>query len=87
MAGPSNGNPVGLYATWVHEAIHSTGHSSRLGRDPYGGMGEAGEGGRCYARVELVTELEAVLLGDLLESGSSIVNQAVDLIWPEAVEA
>ncbi|MFM7732373.1 MAG: zincin-like metallopeptidase domain-containing protein, partial [Cyanobium sp.] len=28
-----------LYATWAHEAIHSSGHSSRLARDPPCGMG------------------------------------------------
>jgi len=35
-----------LYATWAHEVIHSTGHSSRLARDLSGGMGEGGDGGR-----------------------------------------
>jgi antirestriction protein ArdC len=31
-----------LDVTWAHEAIHSTGHSSRLSRDLSGGMGAAG---------------------------------------------
>jgi antirestriction protein ArdC len=43
-----------FYATWAHEAIHSSGHSSRLARDHSGGMGAEGEGGRAYAREELV---------------------------------
>ncbi|MFM7548087.1 MAG: ArdC family protein [Cyanobacteriota bacterium] len=68
-----------LYATWAHEAIHSTGHSSRLARDLSGGMGEAGDGGRAYAREELVAELGAVLLGDRLEIGSAMANHAAYL--------
>jgi antirestriction protein ArdC len=68
-----------LYATWAHEAIHSTGHSSRLARDLSGGMGEGGDGGRAYAREELVAELGAVLLGDRLEIGSAIANHAAYL--------
>lgn len=68
-----------LYATWAHEVIHSTGHSSRLARDLSGGMGEGGDGGRAYAREELVAELGAVLLGDRLEIGSAIANHAAYL--------
>jgi antirestriction protein ArdC len=68
-----------LYATWAHEAIHSTGHSSRLARDLSGGMGEGGNGGRAYAREELVAELGAVLLGDRLEIGSAMGNHAAYL--------
>jgi antirestriction protein ArdC len=68
-----------LYATWAHEAIHSSGHSSRLARDLSGGMGEAGDGGRAYAREELVAELGAVLLGDPLEIGSAMANHAAYL--------
>ncbi len=68
-----------LYATWAHEVIHSTGHSSRLARDLSGGMGEAGDGGRAYAREELVAELGAVLLGDRLEIGSAMANHAAYL--------
>ena len=68
-----------LYATWAHEVIHSTGHSSRLARDLSGGMGEGGGGGRAYAREELVAELGAVLLGDRLEIGSAMANHAAYL--------
>ncbi len=68
-----------LYSTWAHEAIHSTGHSSRLVRDLSGGMGEGGDGGRAYAREELVAELGAVLLGDRLEIGSAMANHAAYL--------
>jgi len=68
-----------LYATWAHEAIHSSGHSSRLARDLSGGMGECGDGGRAYAREELVAELGAVLLGDRLEIGSAMANHAAYL--------
>ena len=67
------------YATWAHEVIHSTGHSSRLARDLSGGMGAAGDRGRAYAREELVAELGAVLLGDRLEIGSAMANHAAYL--------
>ena len=80
-----------LYATWAHEAIHSTGHSSRLARDLSGGMGEAGDGGRAYASeelvAELVAELGAVLLGDRLEIGSAMANHAAYLgHWVELLQ-
>ena len=68
-----------LYATWAHEAIHSTGHGSRLARDLSGGMGDGGDGGTAYAREELVAELGAVLLGDRLEIGSPMANHAAYL--------
>lgn len=68
-----------LYATWAHEAIHSTGHSSRLARDLSGGMGAGGDGGRAYAREELVAELGALLLGQRLEIGSAMDNHAAYL--------
>lgn len=77
-----------LYSTWAHEAIHSTGHSSRLARDLSGGMGAAGDGGRAYAREELVAELGAVLLGDRLEIGSAMANHAAYLgHWLELLKA
>jgi antirestriction protein ArdC len=63
-----------LYATWAHEAIHSTGHESRLKRDLGGAFGKAR-----YAREELVAELGAVLLGDRLEIGSEIESHAAYL--------
>ncbi len=77
-----------LYATWAHEVIHSTGHSSRLARDLSGGMGEGGDGGRAYAREELVAELGAVLLCDRLEIGSAMANHAAYLgHWVELLKA
>jgi antirestriction protein ArdC len=68
-----------LYATWAHVAIHSSGHSSRLARDLSGGMGADGDGGRAYAREELVAELGAVLLGHRLEIGTAMANHAAYL--------
>lgn len=59
------------YATWAHEVVHSTGHSSRLARDLSGNYGSD-----AYAREELVAELGAVLLGDQLEVGSAFQNHA-----------
>ena len=73
-----------LYATWAHEAIHSTGHGSRLKRNLSGGMGGSASGSRAYAREELVAELGAVLLGDRLEIGSDVCNHAAYLAhWIE----
>jgi antirestriction protein ArdC len=63
-----------LYATWAHEALHSTGHGSRLGRDLSGPLGS-----EAYAREELVAELGAVLLGERLEIGSDAHNHAAYL--------
>ncbi|WP_370593422.1 ArdC family protein [Synechococcus sp. BSF8S] len=77
-----------LYATWAHEAIHSSGHSSRLARDLSGGMGAEGDGGKAYAREELVAELGAVLVGDRLEIGSAMANHAAYLgHWVELLKA
>lgn len=71
-------------ATWVHEAIHSTGHPSRLGRDLSGVLGRDDARSRAYAREELVAELGAVLLGDRLEIGSDTCNHAAYLAhWIE----
>jgi len=61
-------------ATWAHEAIHSTGHRSRLARDLAGAFGSA-----AYAREELVAELGAVLLGERLAIGSDTANHAAYL--------
>jgi antirestriction protein ArdC len=63
-----------LYATWAHEALHSTGHPTRLGRNLAGSFGSD-----AYAREELVAELGAVLLGDRLEIGSPVQNHAAYL--------
>jgi antirestriction protein ArdC len=68
-----------LYATWAHEAIHSTGHASRLQRDLSGSAEGDGASLRAYAREELVAELGAVLLGDRLEIGSNGMNHAAYL--------
>jgi antirestriction protein ArdC len=65
---------VALHATWAHEALHSTGHPSRLGRNLAGAFGSD-----AYAREELVAELGAVLLGDRLEIGSPVENHAAYL--------
>jgi antirestriction protein ArdC len=59
------------YATWAHEIVHSTGHTSRLDRDLSGNYGSD-----AYAREELVAELGAVMLGDRLEIGSAVDNHA-----------
>ncbi|MEB3200922.1 MAG: zincin-like metallopeptidase domain-containing protein [Synechococcaceae cyanobacterium] len=72
-----------LYATWAHEAIHSSGHRSRLGRDLSGAPGSAS-----YAREELVAELGASLLGDRLEIGSDVHQHAAYLAdWLALLQA
>ena len=51
-------------------------------------MGEGGDGGKAYAREELVAELGAVLLGDRLEIGSAMANHAAYLgHWVELLKA
>jgi antirestriction protein ArdC len=65
---------AGFYATWAHEAIHSTGHQSRLKRDLGGKFGQPR-----YALEELIAELGAVLLGDRLEIGTEIESHAAYL--------
>ena len=64
----------GMYATWAHEQIHSTGHSSRLNR-PLGGA----NGSEVYAREELVAELGAYLLCRKLQINSNSSNHAAYL--------
>lgn len=72
-----------LYATWAHEALHSTGHSTRLNRDLSGVLGST-----AYATEELVAELGAVLLGDRLEIGSNVGNHAAYLAeWIQLLRA
>lgn len=61
-------------ATWAHEAIHSTGHPNRLGRDL-----AAPFGSDPYAREELLAELGAVLVGERLAIGSDTANHAAYL--------
>jgi antirestriction protein ArdC len=69
-------SPAAFYATWAHEAVHSTGHTSRLNRDLSGRMGGDAGAERTYAREELVAELGAMLIGDRLEIGSDTANHA-----------
>ena len=68
------GSAEGLYATWAHEAIHSTGHESRLKRDGIVNFG--GFGSDSYAKEELVAELGAFLLCSRLQIGSRTENHA-----------
>ena len=73
---------AGFYATWAHEAIHSTGHQSRLKRDLGGKFGQPR-----YALEELIAELGAVLLGDRLEIGTEIESHAAYLShWIELLK-
>jgi len=61
-------------ATWSHEAIHSTGHKSRLCRDLSGPKASSS-----YAREELVAELGAFLVCRRLEVASCPENHAAYL--------
>ena len=63
-----------LYATWGHEAIHSTGHESRLARDLSSAFGSSS-----YAREELIAELGSVLLGQRLQIGCELTSHAAYL--------
>lgn len=67
-------NPEACYATWAHEAVHSTGHRTRLGRDLSGFMGS-----QRYAREELVAELGAYLICQRLQISSNVQNHAAYL--------
>jgi antirestriction protein ArdC len=62
------------YATAFHEAIHSTGHHSRLRRDLTGARGT-----HSYAIEELRAELGAVLLCNRLQIGCNLQNHAAYL--------
>lgn len=59
------------YSTLIHEMIHSTGHKSRLNR---GFENEKGE--KDYAREELVAELGAALVCNVLGFNSRILNNS-----------
>lgn len=62
------------YSTAFHEAAHSTGHSSRLGRlDPYVYFGDEG-----YSKEELVAELtsSAILHSTGIETPNTFKNSA-----------
>jgi antirestriction protein ArdC len=76
----------GFYATWAHEAVHSTGHGDRLARD--GIVHFAGRASESYAKEELIAELGAFLLGVRLEIGSAVENHAAYLgSWIAALKA
>ena len=71
----------GLYATWCHECIHSTGAEKRL-RRTYGRFGS-----RDYAREELVAELGAFLMCNRLQINSDAQNHAAYLSnWAEVLK-
>ena len=73
--------PAALYATWAHEAAHSTGHSSRLNRDMANPFGSD-----AYAREELVAELAAFLICSRLDIPSSAENHAAYLgSWAKVI--
>lgn len=61
----------GMYATWSHECVHSTGHETRLNRK----FGKSKQG-KDYAREELVAELGAFLICNRLNIGSDASNHA-----------
>ena len=72
----------GLYATWSHECIHSTGHSKRLNRDLTGRKGS-----KSYAREELVAELGAFLVCNRLQISSDAQNHAAYLqSWADVLK-
>jgi len=64
----------GLYATWAHEVVHSTGHQDRLKRD--GIVNFEGFGTESYAKEELIAELGAFLLCSRLQIASKTDNHA-----------
>lgn len=57
------------YSTLLHEMVHSTGHKSRLDRD-FDGERRIND----YAREELVAELGAALVGNVLGFSSRIID-------------
>ena len=72
----------GMYATWAHEQVHSTGHKSRLDRKMGGGPNSI-----TYAREELVAELGAYLICARLQIRSDVVNHAAYLKhWIEVLK-
>ena len=56
-------NEYGLYSTFLHEAAHSTGHSSRLNRFK-GAEANATFGSENYAKEELRAEIASMFLSD-----------------------
>ena len=63
----------GMYATWAHEVVHSTGHQDRLARD---GIVNFSRKSESYAKEELVAELGAFLVCTRLEISSRADNHA-----------
>lgn len=59
------------YSTLIHEMIHSTGHKSRLNRNF-----EKEKGVKDYAREELVAELGAALVSNILGFSSRVLNNS-----------
>ena len=53
---------AGYYGTWFHETGHSTGHESRLNREPAVCLGEWQHGDRLYAFEELVAQMTSAML-------------------------
>ncbi len=56
-------NEYGLYSTFLHEAAHSTGHSSRLNRFK-GAEANVAFGSESYAKEELRAEIASMFLSD-----------------------
>ena len=72
----------GMYSTWAHEQLHSTGHKSRLNRELGGGFDSV-----TYAREELVAELGAFLVCNRLQISSDVLNHAAYLKhWIEVLK-
>jgi antirestriction protein ArdC len=75
-------SPVNAYAVGLHEAIHSTGHPSRLARDFSGRFGD-----ESYAFEELIAELGSTFLvaklgleGARLENHASYIESWVEVL-------
>ena len=64
-------NSEGLYATWAHECVHSTGHAKRLNRNLTGSFGS-----KNYSLEELVAELGAYIICRRLNISSKIEGHA-----------
>ena len=61
----------GFYATWLHECVHSSGHSKRLNRKLGNIFGTSD-----YAKEELIAELGSYLCCRRLDIGSKVENHA-----------
>jgi antirestriction protein ArdC len=69
-------------ATWAHEAIHSTGHETRLKRCMAGQFGSPS-----YAREELIAEMGSAILCRRLQIGSELQEHASYLqSWIEVLK-